>query len=174
MATDKSVSLSQGFEVLAPKGGRAFPILCSEWDSIRDQVQALEVEPWGFQNIGSILLGVAGGAFIGLVSGSISHAGNYIVITWAVLVTSALAGGFALYFAKKEKGIHRTKAENITQQMRMIEERFDRTAPDTLSTVQTAEAPVNPFARKLSLDLLNQFGALKPGVKIPPPPPPKL
>jgi len=160
MANDKSVELSQGFEVLAPKGGKAFPILCSEWDTIRDQIGALELEPWGFQFIGSLLLGIAGGAGLGLLSGSISKEENYVVITWAVFATSFLAGLFALFFASKEKKMHRTKAQNVKKQMQLIEERFDRSA-----------AVANPVsaARALTMKALREMGAFT--VSAPPPQP---
>ena len=123
-----SLKMSQGYEVLKPKSGKAFPILCNEWDVLKEQLKALTTEPWFFHSTASLLLGAALATLIAIWTGAISSTtvANASVVAWAVVAVCAITGFAMLYFAYKERGIHRAKAHTVLTHMRLIEERFER------------------------------------------------
>lgn len=123
------IKVSQGYEVLRPKADKAFPVPCNEWDVLRGQIEKLTTDPWFFQNIGSLLLGAFLATLVSILTGAVSNSQsnpNALVIAWAVTVVCAITGALAMFFAHKERAVHRSKAELVVTQMRLIEERFER------------------------------------------------
>lgn len=122
-----SIKMSHGFEVLKPRGGKAFPIPCNEWDVLKTQIETLTAEPWLFHTTGSLLLGAALATVISIWTGAISTATvpNANVIAWAVVAVCTFTGLSALYFSHKERELHRVKAQAVLTNMRLIEDRFE-------------------------------------------------
>jgi hypothetical protein len=123
-----SLKMSQGYEVLKPKSDKAFPIPCNEWDVLKEQLKDLTTEPWFFHTTASLLLGAALATLIAIWTGAISSTtvANANVVAWAVVAVCAITGFATLYFAHKERGVHRAKAQTVLTHMRLIEERFER------------------------------------------------
>ena len=125
------IKLSQGYEVLRPKSDQAYPVPCNEWDVLRQQIEQLTTDPWLFQNAGSLLLGAAlamlTSIWVGAVASTPSNP-NAIVVAWAITAVCAFTGCAALFFAHKERGVHRAKATMVVTQMKLIEKRFERGA----------------------------------------------
>ncbi len=125
------IKVSQGLEVLRPKSDQAYPVPCNEWDVLRQQIEQLTTDPWLFQNAGSLLLGAAVATVISIWTGAVvpsPAAPNATVIAWAVFAVCILTGAAAIYFAHKERGVHRSKAAMVVTQMKLIEHRFERGA----------------------------------------------
>lgn len=128
MSSTSNLKLSQGFEVLRPKTGKAFPIPCNEWDVLKAKIQDLTTEPWLFHTTGSTLVGAALATAISVWTGAVSTAAlsNAIVIAWAVTGACVFTGLACIGFAHKERKVHRSKASDVVTQMSLIEERFER------------------------------------------------
>lgn len=123
------IKVSQGFEVLRPKADQAYPVPCNEWDVLRAQIEQLTNDPWLFQNAGSLLVGAAVATVISIWTGAVvpsQSTPNAIVIAWAISAACGLTGAAALYFAHKERSVHRSKAALVVTQMKLIEQRFER------------------------------------------------
>ncbi len=125
-----SLKMSQGYEVLKPRSDKAFPIPCNEWDVLKTELEASTTEPWFFHTLGSLLLGAGLATVISIWTGAISTAtvSNANVVAWAVVAVCSITGLAALYFAHKERQVHRAKAQTVLTHMRLIEERFEREA----------------------------------------------
>jgi hypothetical protein len=127
--TGTPIKVSQGIEVLRPKSDQAYPVPCNEWDVLRQQIEQLTTDPWLFQNAGSLLLGAAVATVISIWTGAVVPSEvtpNATVIAWAVAAVCGLTGAAAIYFAHKERGVHRSKASMVVTQMKLIEQRFER------------------------------------------------
>lgn len=126
--------MSLGYDVLKPKSDQALPIPCNEWDSLKDNIRDATAEPWLFHTIGSVLLGAGIATAISVLTGADSSQSspNAVTVAWAAFAVCVLTGVACLYFAHKERGVHRAKARNVLTQMELIESRFDR--PEELTT----------------------------------------
>lgn len=125
------IKVSQGYEVLRPKADQAYPVPCNEWDVLRQQIEVLTTDPWFFQNIGSLLVGAAVATVISIWTGAVVSSPttpNAIVVAWAVAAVCGITGAATLFFAYKERGVHRSKASMVVVQMKLIEARFERGA----------------------------------------------
>ena len=128
MSSISNLRLSQDFEVLRPKNGKVLPMPCSEWDVLKRKIQGLTTEPWIFHTSGSILVGAALATAISVWTGAVSTASkpNSIVVAWAVTGTCSITGLACVFFAAKERDVHRFKADDVVTQMDLIEQRFER------------------------------------------------
>lgn len=125
------IKVSQGYEVLRPKADQAYPVPCNEWDVLRQQIEVLTTDPWFFQNIGSLLVGAAVATVISIWTGAVVSSPttpNAIIVAWAVAAVCGITGAATLFFAHKERGVHRSKASMVVVQMKLIEARFERGA----------------------------------------------
>ena len=118
--------VTSGLEVLKPKSGPAYPIPCSEWDHLITRLQQVSHVPWAFQLFGSILLGAAVSTFIAIVTGSVAEAGNRVVIAWSVVAVTFFIGVAFLVLGKMQFGIQKASVANVIDQMRSIEQRYER------------------------------------------------
>ena len=127
MSPKSSIKMSQGLDVLKPKIGQAFPIPCIEWDVIKENIESVTTEPWLFHTMGSLLLGGCLATAISVLIGAVST-NVYpmaVVVAWAIVAVCGLTGIACLFFAHKERHVHRDKAQNVLTQMRLIELRFE-------------------------------------------------
>jgi tellurite resistance protein len=123
------IKLSQGLEVLRPKSDQAYPVPCNEWDVLRQQIEQLTTDPWFFQNAGFLLLGAAVATLISIWTGAVvpsESKPDATVIAWALAAVCGFTGAAAIYFAHKERKVHRSKASMVVTQMKLIEQRFER------------------------------------------------
>ncbi len=161
MSAAERIRMSQGYDLLPPKSGQAFPVFCEEWDSLKQQLGKVEHKPWGFHTIGSLLIGAAASPLVTIVAGGIPDPPSNRVIAWAVVATCALCGGLCLYFAAREKDVSKKQVGNILSQMEVIERRYQRSGdphgeePDPSAQISArGEGPQAPLAIRSA-----QYGA---------------
>jgi hypothetical protein len=122
--------LSQGLEVLQPRSGEAYPILCDEWVILKEKISRMTTEPWFFHTVGSLLLGAALSLLTAILLGSWNSCEQQrtLVIAWAAMATTAISGLLCLFFAYKERAVFRERARDLIIQMTFIERRFERSS----------------------------------------------
>ena len=128
--TDAPFKMSQGFEVLPPKSGQAYPIPCEEWDFLKKKVRELSNRPWVLHTIGTTLLGACVSTFITLLMGGISTTAhpNAEIVAWAVIAVTLICGVVCMIFADQQHKVQRVQADDILTQMELVEKRFERRA----------------------------------------------
>jgi len=131
MNDDAPYQMSQGLDVLRPKSGQAYPIPCDEWTLLKGKIEKLTSEPWLFHSLGFVLLGAALPTFVTILLGTFQLPAQQraLDIAWAVVAVTLICGLACLYFANKERGVHRERANDVVAQMDLIEKRYDRSAP---------------------------------------------
>ncbi len=131
MTENTRYQLSQGFDVLRPKSGQAYPIPCDEWTALKEKIKKLASEPWLFHSIGFLFLGAAVSTFVMILLGTFPLPAQQqpLVIAWAVVSVTFICGLACLYFANKERGINRERASDVVAQMELIEKRYERSSP---------------------------------------------
>lgn len=127
MTDNGPYQLSQGLDVLRPKSGRAYPIPCDEWSMLKGKINKLTSEPWLFHSLGFLFLGAAVSTFVTILLGSFALPAQQRAqdIAWAVVVVTVVCGLACLYFANKERGVHRERASDVVAQMDLIEKRYE-------------------------------------------------
>jgi hypothetical protein len=130
MTDEVTFQLSQGYEVLQPKSGQAYPIPCDEWGWLKGKIKKLTMEPWLFHTLGSLFIGAALSALVAILVGTFQLPAQQrqLDITWAVVVVTFISGIVCLFFAHKERGIFRERANDIVAQMDLIETRYEHSS----------------------------------------------
>jgi hypothetical protein len=121
-----SFQLSQGIEVLAPKGGPAYPIPCGEWDHLKSRLQQVSGPPWFFQTCGSVLLGGALSALITIFTGTFVAGSKPLVVAWAVVASTSICGIALFVLGHQQSRLQRIAVADVLQQMLLIEKRYER------------------------------------------------
>jgi len=122
-----NLKLSQGLEVLRPKAVKAIPVPCNEWDVLKNKIDALTTEPWFFHTSGSTLIGAALATLSSIWTGAVVPTPEKnIYIAWAITAVCGLVGIVCLLFAHAQRKVHKTKAADVSTQMNLIEQRFER------------------------------------------------
>ncbi|MGJ4729100.1 hypothetical protein [Luteimonas sp. SDU101] len=125
--TDSSFQMSQGYQVLAPKSGKAYPIPCEEWKLLKEKISRISDEPWLFHTLGSALIGMAFSAALPIVSQAfqLPEQQRSLDVTWMVLICTGLLGIGCLLLAQKQRRIARERASDVSAQMQVIEQRYE-------------------------------------------------
>lgn len=130
---DTSYRISQGYEVLQPKPGKAYPILCEEWKFLKDRINELSYKLNIYMEIGFVLIGITLSTFATILTGAFSQTTpqipsqgtvNTLTIAWAVIAVTLIAGVLCIVFAFEKEKIKKTHASEITSQMEIIEKRY--------------------------------------------------
>jgi hypothetical protein len=137
MSGDGQIRMSQGYDVLAPKSGEAFPIPCEEWDLLKANLGQVAQSPWGFHTLGSLLVGAALSPLVTLLAGGIPNQGLNRVIAWALVSVCAITGFLCICFAAREKKLNGQQVTNIVAQMELIERRYQRSRTVVLAGTQS-------------------------------------
>ena len=129
MTADSPYQVSQGYEVLPPKSGKAYPIPCDEWEFLKKKISNATHEPWLFHTLGAALVGMSLSALLPIVADTFQLPAQQRAhdITWLVFVASAICGAACLYFAHKERETHRDRATDVAAQMQLIQQRYEQT-----------------------------------------------
>jgi hypothetical protein len=128
MSDPSNLQISQGLVVLPPRSDDAYPIPCEEWSNLKLRVSKLTSEPWLFHTMGSVFVGAALSTLVAIfvTPFQLPEQQRVVDISWAVLAVTAVCGAACMYFAHKERGVHRDRASDVVAQMELIEKRFDR------------------------------------------------
>ena len=129
MAESSSIQISQGYDVLPPKTGKAYPILCEEWNYLKDNISAITERPNIYHTIGSVLLGACLSTFTAIITGSFpdqnpSNGLPKIIIAWSVVSVTFIVGIVCIYFGHEKRKLIEKKASDILSQMELIEKRY--------------------------------------------------
>lgn len=138
--------VSQGYTVLRPRSGEAYPVPCDEWDRLKERLRLLATPPWFFQNVGSILIGAGLGTAMQIGMGAFAGPQNTTdkVIASAIAISSLLCGALAWMFAHQQRNLKTIFASEIIAQMELIEARYDRIAITTPSRTPDPNVEVTP------------------------------
>lgn len=122
-----NVKISQGYEVLTPKQDRSYPIPCTEWDFLRNQIEKTSATPWLLQNIGSVFLGASLATLTAILIGAVPSASGtgFLSLAWVICAACLFVGLVCYVCAHRESGIRRTHSIDVVKQMEMIELRFE-------------------------------------------------
>jgi len=133
MTENSSIQMSQGYDVLPPKTGKAYPILCEEWDYLKNNVATITERPNFYHTIGAVLLGACLSTFIAIVTGSFPNpnpetVSQKLIVAWAVVAVTLIVGSICLYFAREKRKLIEKKASDVLSQMELIEKRYQTQA----------------------------------------------
>ena len=131
MTEQVAIQMSQGLEILPPRSGQAYPIPCDEWALLKQKIARIAHEPWFFHTLGSVLIGASASTFISILLGTFDAPAlhNSLVIAWAVVATTVIAGFLCLFFAHQQRQDSRDRAGDVVAQMDLIEKRYERKSP---------------------------------------------
>jgi hypothetical protein len=121
-----NLQLSQGYQVLPPKGGQAYPIPCEEWDHLKERIAKVADQPWLFRALGSLFLGSALSTFVTILLGTFAEGSSSRVIAWAVVAVAAISGVLSLCFSGLQQRGRRGQISDVLVQMATIEKRYER------------------------------------------------
>lgn len=142
-----NVKISQGYEVLTPKQDRSYPIPCTEWDFLKNQIDKTSATPWLLQNIGSVFLGASLATLSAILIGAVPSASGtgLLSLAWVIFVACLFVGLVCYVCAHRESGIRRSHSIDVVKQMEMIELRFEsREMSDEKATVSGIVSPGEP------------------------------
>ena len=130
MSNDSPYKLSQGYEVLPPKSGKAYPILCDEWDFLKTKINSISYKLNIYLELGFLFVGISFSTFVAIITGAISSENPtqskslFVIIAWAIVVTTIIIGLIFLFFAYEIEKIKKQRASEIVSQMEIIEKRY--------------------------------------------------
>jgi hypothetical protein len=135
MTEKSSIQMSQGYDVLPPKTGKAYPILCEEWEYLKRKVRSISEKPNVYHSIGFLLFGACISTVIAILTGSFPNPdpntlSPRLVIAWAVVAVTLLVGSICMYFAKEQSKVNQMKASDVLSQMDLIERRYQNESND--------------------------------------------
>ena len=126
--TGSGFRVSQGYDVLVPKSGRAYPIPCDEWDFLKRKLRQVSAPPWVYQNVASLLAGMAITTFTAILIGMLPSPSDHphaAVIAWAIVCTSTICGALCIFFAIAQRRMQAVHVSDVITQMELIERRYE-------------------------------------------------
>lgn len=129
MTENSSIQMSQGYDVLQPKTGKAYPILCEEWAYLKTNIGTITEKPDIYNSLGFVLLGACLSTVIAIFTGTFPSptpniVSSKLIIAWAIAVVTLLVGLICLYFGNEKRKLIEKKASDILIQMELIERRY--------------------------------------------------
>lgn len=130
MSAHSDFHISQGLTILPPRSDNAYPIPCEEWAHLKGRVSSLTSEPWFFHSAGFLLLGASLSTLIAvfLTPFELPNQQRVLDAAWGIFAVTGISGLACIFFAHKERGVHRDRASDVVAQMDLIEKRFDRSS----------------------------------------------
>ncbi len=129
MAENSSIQMSQGYDMLPPKTGQAYPILCEEWDYLKTNVGTITERPNVHHSIGCVLLGACLSTLSAIFTGTFPSPdpeilSSKLIIAWAIAVVIFIVGVMFLYLGREQRKVLEKKASDILRQMEFIQKRY--------------------------------------------------
>ncbi|MBI1303246.1 MAG: hypothetical protein GC172_05610 [Phycisphaera sp.] len=156
-----SFQISQGYDVVAPSPGKAYPILCSEWLYLKDKVKQISDPVDLYHTVGSACVGAALSTFITILSGGVQAsaptsedtaqtAGIGLVVAWACFAVTGFCGFVCIFFAFEKRKVTHLRSADVVAHMDVIEQRFIEAGVEPLgppnrrqpTSPQAGQAPV--------------------------------
>lgn len=119
--------MSQGYDVLQPKTGRAYPVPCDEWDFLKRKLGQVSTSPWAYHTIGSLLGGAAISTFVTILLGTFPSASSSpaIIVAWAVVAVCTICSLACFFFANQQGKVQVVQVSDVITQMELIERRYE-------------------------------------------------
>jgi hypothetical protein len=120
--------VSQGYDVLQPKTGPAYPVPCDEWEFLKGKLRRVSTLPWIYQTAGSLLAGAGITTFVTILTGTLPSTpqSRAIIIAWAVVVVSMICAAACFHFAAQQRKVQSIGVSDVITQMELIERRYER------------------------------------------------
>ncbi len=127
--TNSSFHITQDYEILTPKKGKAYPIPKAEWEYLKDRIRKIGELINPYHTAGAIILGFSGSAFINLFTSDFPNNPNgtmssKFVTCLAIAICTLIVGGILFYFGKQQREVQSVKSDDVIKQMEIIEERY--------------------------------------------------
>ena len=118
--------ISQGFDVLQPKSGKAYPIPCEEWELLKERLGRVSTPPWICQTLGSLLAGAGISILIVILTGSLPDVPSIArIVAWAVFAVCVIGAFLCYYLAYRERDVQAVYVLDVIKQMQVIEKRYE-------------------------------------------------
>jgi uncharacterized membrane protein len=114
--------ISQGYEVLPPKSGKAYPVPCDEWSLLKSKIEDLSEKNELYNDASWALFGVTLSTLVSVLVGSFSQ--TALIIAWSVIVVTLICALLCLHFASRMRRVRKTQASEVLTQMEIIERRY--------------------------------------------------
>ena len=129
MADTPEFKMSQDYELVPPTKGKAYPILITEWNIIKDGINKIDDQTNMFHTIGSIVLGFGLSTIISAFiyeqpNPATVSSNTKLIIIWAAAIVTTIIGTTFLVFGKKKKDLIEYSKTQVTSLIKMIEDRF--------------------------------------------------
>ena len=121
--------ISYKYEVVPLKKERGYLIPISDWEYLKKRVKLIKSVDSIFHTIGSILLGVAGSAFLAALTlpKAITHVGSStILVCWAVFGVTLTSGLLSLHFASQQRKVVTCSKDGVLDEMDRLEHKYDK------------------------------------------------
>lgn len=123
MSKKSSFRLIQGYDVMFPRTGKAYPILCEEWDYLKKNISLISNIPNIHFIIGSILIGSCITTLITIFTGNFLNS-EKLLVAWAVVIVTLIIGVYSFIIACQHQKVTKKKASDIVDHMELIEKRY--------------------------------------------------
>ena len=110
--SDQPFQISQGYEVLKPKSGKAYPVPCDEWNFLKKKIDEVSFSNDLFNDGGWALLGITLSTFGSILLGAYQSTLS-LTVAWAIVAVTLISGILCLLFASQVKKIKQTQASKF-------------------------------------------------------------
>jgi len=120
-----NLTVTHKWELEYPKTEEAYLVPKSNWNHLRKRVERIKSPTTIFLTIGSVLLGVAGTAFIGALTLP-DVEGYKSLVCWAVFAVAFVCGGFSLFLHRHQRKQETNVKTDIIECIDEIEEKYPK------------------------------------------------
>jgi hypothetical protein len=131
--------ISQGFEVLTPKSGNAYPIPCDEWEFLKAKLRQVSTQPLLYQTAGSLFTGAGVSTFVTLLIGTLPPLAQSParIVAGAIVAVELICGAACFFFAYQHRKLRLVQVADVITQMEIIERRYEPLVKEHISTILT-------------------------------------
>ena len=130
MKTKSSFKMSQDFELVHLQTKRAYPVVIEEWNYLKHKIQSLRDNSNIYTSMASALIGVAATAAFAALSlkfqaTKVTSTPMPELVSWSVFGCASFCSALSYYFAKSQKQVYKFTANDVIEQMELIEKRYE-------------------------------------------------
>ncbi|GAH58160.1 unnamed protein product [marine sediment metagenome] len=120
-----NLTITHKYDLEYPEMEEAYLVPKSDWNRLRKRIERIKPPPTLFLTIGSVLLGVAATAFIGVLT--LPDINGYKpLVCWAVFAVASVCGGFSLFFYRRERTRYTSANTDIIEYIDEINEKYPK------------------------------------------------